>query len=79
MPKQEAGALTPTMYEGDVAKREGMGGLAAVDEVTMVVCPDVMTFANNGDDTALRDLQGKMIAHCENMGDRMAILDTPPT
>ena len=78
MPKQEAGALTPTMYEGDVAKREGMGGLAAVDEVTMVVCPDVMAFAGNGDDTALRDLQGKMIAHCENMGDRMAILDTPP-
>jgi phage tail sheath protein FI len=78
MPKQEAGALTPTMYEGDVAKREGMGGLAAVDEVTMVVCPDVMAFAKNGDDTALRDLQGKMIAHCENMGDRMAILDTPP-
>jgi hypothetical protein len=78
MPKQEAGALTPTMYEGDVAKREGMGGLAAVDEVTMVVCPDVMAFASNGDDTALRDLQGKMIAHCENMGDRMAILDTPP-
>ena len=78
MPKQEAGALTPTMYEGDVAKREGMGGLAAVDEVTMVICPDVMSFAGNGDDTALRDLQGKMIAHCENMGDRMAILDTPP-
>ena len=44
----------------------------------MVVCPDVMAFAGNGDDTALRDLQGKMIAHCENMGDRMAILDTPP-
>jgi phage tail sheath protein FI len=78
MPKQEAGALTPTMYEGDVAKREGMAGLAAVDEVTMVICPDVMAFSGNGDDTVLRDLQGKMIAHCENMGDRMAILDTPP-
>jgi phage tail sheath protein FI len=25
----------------------------------------------------MRDLQGKMIAHCENMGDRMAILDAP--
>ena len=31
-----------------------------------------------GDDTQVRDLQGKMIAHCENMGDRMAILDAPP-
>ena len=56
-----------------------MGGLAAVDEVTMVVMPDVMTLANgNGDDTQIRDLQGKMIAHCENAGDRMAILDAPP-
>jgi uncharacterized protein len=79
MPKQSSNEITPAAFEGDVAKREGMGGLAAVDEVTMVICPDLMTFAGNGDDTALRDLQGKMIAHCENMGDRMAILDTPPS
>ena len=78
MPKQSSDEITPAAFEGDVAKREGMGGLAAVDEVTMVICPDLMTFAGNGDDTALRDLQGKMIAHCENMGDRMAILDSPP-
>ena len=30
------------------------------------------------DGTALRDAQGKVIAHCEAMADRMAILDTPP-
>lgn len=65
-------------FEGDVARRQGIGGLAAVDEVTMLVVPDAMQFAGNGDDTALRDLQGKMIAHCENLGDRMAILDAPP-
>ena len=58
--------------------RSGMGGLAAVDEVTMLVMPDLMTLASNGDDAQLRDLQGKMIAHAENAGDRMAILDTPP-
>ena len=52
-----------------------MGGLAAVDEITMVCMPDIMTLATNGDDAQLRDLQGKMIAHCENAGDRMAILD----
>ena len=78
MPKQSSSDITPKAFEGDVAKREGIGGLAAVDEVTMVICPDLMTFAGNGDDTALRDLQGKIIAHCENMGDRMAILDSPP-
>jgi uncharacterized protein len=78
MPKQSSDAITPSQFEGDVAKREGMGGLAAVDEVTMVICPDAVAFAGNGDDTGFRDLQGKMIAHCENMGDRMAILDPPP-
>jgi uncharacterized protein len=61
-------------FEGDVARRKGMGGLAAVDEVTMVVMPDIMSL---DDDTQLRDLQGKMIAHCEGAGDRMAILDAP--
>ena len=65
-------------FEGDVAERTGMGGFAAVDEVTMVVMPDLMALKQNGNDAALRDVQGKMIAHCENMGDRMAILDTPP-
>ena len=69
---------SPTEFEGDVAKRSGMGGLAAVDEVTMLVMPDIMTLADNGDDAQLRDLQGKMIAHAENAGDRMAILDAPP-
>jgi phage tail sheath protein FI len=62
-------------FEGDVARRKGMGGLAAVDEVTMVVMPDIMSL---GDDAQVRDLQGKMIAHCETAGDRMAILDAPP-
>ena len=56
-----------------------MGSLAAIDEVTMVVMPDLMTLANGGgSDAQIRDLQGKMIAHAENMGDRIAILDTPP-
>ena len=41
----------------------------------MLVMPDIMTLANNGDDAQVRDLQGKMIAHAENAGDRMAILD----
>jgi hypothetical protein len=65
-------------FEGDVARRQGIGGLAAVDEVTMVCVPDAMAFAQNGDDTALRALQSKIIAHCELAGDRMAILDAPP-
>jgi hypothetical protein len=65
-------------FEGDVARRKGMGGLAAVDEVTMVCMPDIMTLADGGSDVQMRDLQGKMIAHCEMAADRMAILDAPP-
>jgi phage tail sheath protein FI len=79
-PAAETSEIEPSDFEGDVAKREGMGGLAAIDEVTMVAMPDLMQLSHNGngDGAALRDLQGKMIAHCENAGDRMAILDCPP-
>jgi phage tail sheath protein FI len=77
IPAVPAEQVDPGQFEGDVAKREGMGSLAAVDEVTMLVCPDLMTLAQNGNDAAVRDVQGKMIAHCENAGDRMAILDAP--
>jgi phage tail sheath protein FI len=67
--------IDASQFEGDVAKRRGLGGLSAVDEVTMLVLPDLMTL--NGDGSQIRDIQGKMIAHCENAGDRMAILDAP--
>jgi uncharacterized protein len=79
-PSIDPSKVKPTHFEGDVARRRGMGGLAAVDEITMVVMPDIMTLASDdgGDDVQLRDLQGKMISHCENAGDRMAILDAPP-
>jgi Bacteriophage tail sheath protein len=78
-PSIDPAKVKPTHFEGDVARRKGMGGLAAVDEITMVVMPDIMTLASDdGDDVQIRDLQGKMIAHCENAGDRMAILDCPP-
>jgi uncharacterized protein len=77
-PSVDPTKVKPTHFEGDVARRQGMGGLAAVDEITMVCMPDIMNLATNGDDVQVRDLQGKMIAHCENAGDRMAILDCPP-
>jgi phage tail sheath protein FI len=78
VPSAAPGEVTSSDFEGDVAKRQGMGSLAAVDEITMVCMPDLMTLAQNGDDVMVRDLQGKIIAHCEMAGDRMAILDAPP-
>jgi uncharacterized protein len=75
--RAENGEVTAGDVTGDVARRTGMDGLAAIDEITMLCVPDLMAFAADNDDV-LRDLQGKMIAHCENAGDRMAILDPPP-
>jgi hypothetical protein len=69
--------VTTIDMEGDVASRTGLGGLAAIEGITMVCVPDLMSIAAD-DDFALRDAQGKMIQHCELLGDRMAILDPPP-
>jgi uncharacterized protein len=74
-PSPDPADIKPTHFEGDEARRLGMGGLGAIDEVTMVIMPDLWAVAT---DVQVRDLQGKMISHCENMGDRMAILDAPP-
>jgi phage tail sheath protein FI len=73
----DANELTGTGVEGDVANRTGIGGLAAIDEITMLCVPDLMALQSNGDTSVLKDLQGKMIAHCEGAADRMAILDAP--
>ena len=62
IPTIPAGEIEPGHFEGDVARREGMGALAAVDEVTMLCCPDLMTLVHNGDEALVRDLQGKIIA-----------------
>jgi phage tail sheath protein FI len=78
VPSVPVGDVDPGAFSGDVAKREGLGALAAVDEITMLCIPDLMTLAKGGDDVHLRDLQGKMLAHCEMAGDRMAVLDAPP-
>ncbi len=67
-------------YVGDVAERTGFGGLEAIDEITMVAVPDLMSaYRRNGLDLeAVKAVQLAMIAHCELMGDRMAIIDPPP-
>lgn len=67
-------------YVGDVAQRTGFGGLEAVEEVTMVAVPDLAAALEHGaiDLDTFKAVQLGMIAHCELMGDRIAILDTPP-
>jgi len=72
--------LAPDDYVGDVADRTGFGGLEAIDEVTMVCVPDLMSAYQKRmiDLESVHAVQLGMIAHCELMGDRMAILDAPP-
>ena len=67
-------------FEGDVAERKGINGLEVVEEITMLCAPDLMSayLAGALDDSGLMAAQLAMIAHCENMGNRVAILDSPP-
>lgn len=72
--------VAPEEYVGDAAERTGFGGLEAIEDVTMVAVPDLMGAYQRGaiDLESVKAVQSAMIAHCELMGDRMAILDPPP-
>lgn len=67
-------------FSGDVAERTGVEGLEIAEDVTMVSCPDLMSAFQEGliDADGVKGIQLAMIAHCERMQDRMAILDPLP-
>ncbi|MFJ9704411.1 phage tail sheath subtilisin-like domain-containing protein [Streptomyces sp. NPDC101234] len=71
----------PAEYLGDSADRTGFGGLEAVDEVSMVAVPDLMAAYQRGaiDLEQVKAVQLGLIAHCELMGDRVAVIDPPPS
>ncbi|MEU6977736.1 MULTISPECIES: phage tail sheath family protein [unclassified Streptomyces] len=75
-----AARLDPAEYVGDADARTGFAGLETIDEITMVAVPDLMSAYERGDIDAegVRTVQLAVIAHCEQMGDRVAVLDTPP-
>ncbi|AEY87684.1 hypothetical protein SHJG_2409 [Streptomyces hygroscopicus subsp. jinggangensis 5008] len=72
--------LSADAYVGDPDRRTGFGGLEAVEEVTMVAAPDLMSAFQRGalDLETVISVQRGLITHCEAMGDRIAILDPPP-
>ncbi|HET6356030.1 phage tail sheath family protein [Streptomyces sp.] len=76
----EVARLDPAEYVGDAGARTGFGGLETIDEITMVAVPDLMSAHQRGDIDAegVRTVQLAVISHCEQMGDRVAVLDTPP-
>ncbi len=72
--------LTAEDFIGSDAERTGIGGLQAVDEVRLLVAPDVMA-GYDGSDAAkerIKMIQEAMIAHCEGLKYRFAVLDAPP-
>lgn len=79
-PSKAVARLDAQEYLGDPDARTGMGGLESVDEITMVVAPDLMSAYRRGqlDLEGVKTVQLAMIAHCEQMGDRVALLDPPP-
>ncbi|MFB9371576.1 phage tail sheath family protein [Kitasatospora albolonga] len=79
-PVAAAPGVTPAAYVGDAADRTGFAGLEAVDEVTMLAVPDLMSAYEQGtlDAEQVKAVQLAMIAHCELMGNRVAVLDPLP-
>jgi uncharacterized protein len=67
-------------FGGDIVERSGIEGFQIAEDVTMVCAPDVMAAYQSGalDKDGVKSVQLKMIAHCELMGDRVAILDPLP-
>lgn len=86
-------------FLGDEARRTGMSGLSALDDVNMVLVPDLMAGAwqrekytvggqemlgeevlvlDEARKKAILDIQCNLVAYCERMADRMAILDPIP-
>jgi phage tail sheath protein FI len=64
---------------GDSAKRTGFSGFETLEEITMILAPDVVVAHAKGLISAedVKAIQTGMITHCELMGNRMAILDLP--
>jgi phage tail sheath protein FI len=73
-------ALTISDYKGDAAERTGIGGLEAVEEVTMLAAPDLMSSYQAGelDLKGVQAVQMAMYEFCERNKYCFAILDAPP-
>ena len=75
--------LTPATvsdFQGVALERTGIESLEAIDDITMVVVPDLVSTVpgQNLDLNTVKAVQTAIIAHCERLGDRVAILDVPP-
>ncbi|MEM7536648.1 MAG: phage tail sheath subtilisin-like domain-containing protein [Chloroflexota bacterium] len=67
-------------FQGEVLARTGVEGLAQYDDINILVVPDLMNTmpGQKLDLTMVKAVQTMLINHCEAMGDRVVILDSPP-
>jgi Bacteriophage tail sheath protein len=74
--------VTGRKFAGSETARAGIGGLALAEDVTIVVVPDLITAATKEDGSVdlnmWKAVQTSLISHCEQQGNRMALLDCPP-
>jgi len=72
--------LTAADFIGDVMERTGLAGLEALEDVRLILCPDLMAGYDGSDafKEKIKAVQTAMIADCERLRYRFAILDTPP-
>ncbi|MFJ6935427.1 phage tail sheath family protein [Streptomyces sp. NPDC101132] len=73
-------SASPGDYIGSADERTGFAGLETIDEITMLAVPDLMSAYQQGalDAEGVKAVQLAMIAHCELMGNRVAIIDPLP-
>jgi hypothetical protein len=72
--------LSTQDFVGDALARTGLGGLEALDQVRLILAPDLMAGYDGSDQARerIKAVQTAMIAHCERLRYRFAVLDTPP-
>lgn len=65
---------------GSADERSGVAGMELAENATMLCCPDLVSAFERGwlDRDEVKAVQLAMIAHCEHMQDRIAILDPIP-
>ena len=70
-------------FVGDASARRGIGALQEIEEITLVLCPDLMsaymrTGQTEEDLLLVAAIQKELLIHCALKQDRFAILDAPP-